>query len=421
MRIAKTDIELALLEKIVKITVQLADDGVESDETFGPESHSCFRLAEIYRFCGNLTRFDGWINLALSALVLARIPSNHLIFQPKSLHVDATSGDLGWVYDLLEHLQTSKAQQKWDEKTCSSIGDLLQVLFYANAPRIPTETGLRVIIRSLSMSDGVPRLLAFHILHRLITETEGFLHDRSLWKIMRAEAFWPLVGRLVRNSPDQLGDGYVEMGYTLSSISDWQPVIYHELASWIDVFYNQTSELQTKTGRDKFNLVLCRIWAADSTELHYEDMTVQTLVLVLTSLAHVWNGFNFRDADSIRSLVPLARCTVSIRSYYNGAKPDFQHIFQDLDTRLDEALGTVVHSAVNMITEDASFDLPQERRNFYETAATVLALIRHRFQDKPINGLAADVGKKLRKPIQEDLWRHIGKLEESQQAIELAS
>ncbi|KAJ7484250.1 hypothetical protein FB451DRAFT_1554825 [Mycena latifolia] len=254
MRVAKNDIELALVEKIVKTTMQLADDGVESDGTLGPDAHLGLRLAEIYRFCGNLPRFDGWINLALSALVLAKILSNHLIFQPKSLHIHATSGDLGWVYEMLEHLQASKGQQKWDENTCSSVEDLLQVLVYSNPPLKPNEMALRVLVRSLSMTRSRVSLRAFHILHRFITKTESFLRDRDSWTIMHAEAFWPLAGQLVRNNGSQLGDAYVEMGYTLSGISDWQPVIYHKLALWIDVFYNRRSELQTTATRDKFTV-----------------------------------------------------------------------------------------------------------------------------------------------------------------------
>ncbi|KAJ7670382.1 hypothetical protein B0H17DRAFT_202054 [Mycena rosella] len=418
---AANDMDLGLVEQILKTTVRLINGGVETDEILRPNHRLSF-LAEIYRFCRNLPRFEGWVNLALLALSVARVPPNRLF--GVQAHIDV---DLGWVDDILEHIQCSREWHKWDEKTCSSIENLLQVFLCTKQALQPTEMALRAIIQSLSLSHSVARL-AFHILHRLTTQTE-FLHNFNSWRIMAEEAFWPLVGQLARKSPDHLGDAYFEMGYTLSGISHWIPIISDDLASWIEVFYNRPPELQN-SGREKFNLVLSRVWAADSTGPQSENAVVRTSGLVLTSLTHVWKEFDFRELDNTRSLLILVKCTVSmiIRIYYqpsgstvvpyNGETALVQHGLKGLDVGLGEALGEAANNARNMITEEASVAIPRERIDFYAAAITVLVQIRYQVRSKVRNAMSGGVGNW--KQIEEELWKYIDVLEKSQEAMYLA-
>ncbi|KAJ7249379.1 hypothetical protein C8J57DRAFT_1669015 [Mycena rebaudengoi] len=273
------------------------------------------RKSAIYEFCAVFARSEGWLDVVLAALALARADVVDLVRDIEDSFEIKRVPDVTWVYWGLEQVGSASGTDgtdiTWDTTTMDAMGDFFQVLILSRPiPQRPTEASIRIVMHALHSGEDYVAHLAMLVLSR----AEEWFRDETFSSLMKQWPIWATLGEIAFKPSDyllsySLGSIYIRLGNNLSAIPGWRPVIYHYLDAWIGIFERIQS---SRDARLAFKPVLSRVWDAEYRGTYvFEDEMEEFLALASIALANVWRSFDFTTTPNMEEIARLAKCTAS--------------------------------------------------------------------------------------------------------------
>ncbi|KAJ7096166.1 hypothetical protein C8R44DRAFT_813310 [Mycena epipterygia] len=196
-------------------------------------------------------RSPEWADVVRSAATLAKVNMAHLrVTELHSRSCECKLPDAEWVYTALEYFDGAP------RLSTAGLDGLLQALLrYGKLRPKPSPGCIRVMLRALT-APGTVSSLALGVLFR----ATAWFHEEDLAHTMQQFGVWALVGRIVLENPEKydLKREYINLGYKLASMPDWEPYIREDISIWL---YILMDDMQWDSGTVlKFTSVLQRIW-----------------------------------------------------------------------------------------------------------------------------------------------------------------
>ncbi|KAJ7210786.1 hypothetical protein GGX14DRAFT_624925 [Mycena pura] len=334
-------IDAALSARLIKFTSELLNMAHICENQYHSTRQVGNLITEISQFCSTVPQEEGWLDLVVSAAMLASARNTGFHYAGQQLQ-EGKLPNVQWIYTALEHLHNAWCAlqlEEWDTTTNTAVDGLLVLLAWnspASLSHTPSEACLKPIIQALSTHSGSSAQSAFYILTEarswyLVPQLQSILHKLTVWTHLGSFAFQNA------SRPHVFQAQYFELGKYIATIPEWKPELYNNLGVWISVFNSVLlwhDELSTSC-----SFVFRNIWVSDGHDRYqFLDKYEPNWALAVTALAQAWETFEFSDLPSLHDFVRLFRGTVSValRVEYWDSETRAASVWKDISPDLRE-------------------------------------------------------------------------------------
>ncbi|KAJ7857880.1 hypothetical protein B0H13DRAFT_2672632 [Mycena leptocephala] len=309
----------------------------------------------IYKFCRAVSRArpDGWIEVVLSALPLAYIPSLALDgiidAYPSSSPNNPSPDEVMWIYDALEHVLSPLETNPAALEDLFRIQTLHQALI--DVPKfsrvVPSDRLLGSILKLLFSESHTKTSCAVDFL----IDAPNWFQDARLQRVLKESSVWQRIGRFTEHYRFPFGTRYIGLAVALSQSPFWISTMKDDLHVLVSLYPVVLPSDAVDEYIQAFNSVLGRVWGAtcDTADVLDETSgTQQTLGLLFTALASSWREFDFGTINK-QCFASLAKGTTNIFTI-DVPSPEFRALFYP---RLSVALLDAAAHAREIVGDDA--------------------------------------------------------------------